>query len=85
MKIKHTKVYATKTELKKLISMAKKVEKMPMWGVTMEDTDRSVTRTLKESMKVQEHCHKIALKHGLPEISGYYGLCKDGEFIAIKE
>ena len=30
----------------------------------------------------QEICHEIALKHGLPEIKGYYGCdLKTGEFV----
>ncbi len=28
-------------------------------------------------------CHRLALKHGLPEIPGYYGIKKDGEFVRI--
>ena len=27
--------------------------------------------------------HTIALSHGLPEIQGYYGIKKDGEFVKI--
>lgn len=26
-------------------------------------------------------CHRLALKHGLPEIQGYYGITKKGEFV----
>ncbi len=26
-------------------------------------------------------CHRLALAHGLPEIQGYYGIMKDGEFV----
>jgi hypothetical protein len=26
-------------------------------------------------------CHELALKHGLPEIEGYYGITQDGEFV----
>lgn len=28
-------------------------------------------------------CHQFALKHGLPEISGYYGLDEDDEFVTV--
>lgn len=27
-------------------------------------------------------CHAYALAHGLPEIRGYYGIKRDGEFVA---
>ena len=26
-------------------------------------------------------CHEMALKHGLPEIQGYYGIRGSGEFV----
>lgn len=26
-------------------------------------------------------CHEIALRHGLPEIEGYYGILGNGEFV----
>ena len=26
-------------------------------------------------------CHALALKHGLPEITGYYGIDNDGQFV----
>ena len=32
-------------------------------------------------LKAQEKTHKFALKHGLPEIEGYYGLDSEGQFI----
>jgi hypothetical protein len=32
----------------------------------------------------QEAAHKAALKHGLPEIQGYYGVdLKTGEFVSV--
>lgn len=33
---------------------------------------------------LKEKCHKLALKHGLPEIPGFYGcdLSKNGEFVS---
>ena len=30
-----------------------------------------------------KECHRLALAHGLPEIVGYYGIKKDGEFVEI--
>jgi hypothetical protein len=29
----------------------------------------------------QEECHRMALTHGLPEITGFYGIKGDGEFV----
>ena len=31
----------------------------------------------------QKECHRLALKHGLPEITGYYGITNEGEFVEI--
>ena len=28
-------------------------------------------------------CHKLALDYGLPEITGYYGIDLDGEFVTV--
>lgn len=28
-------------------------------------------------------CHQLALDYGLPEIEGYYGIDKNGEFVTI--
>lgn len=30
---------------------------------------------------VTEECHACALKHGLPEIDGFYGITRAGEFV----
>lgn len=30
---------------------------------------------------IQKVCHAMALKHGLPEIQGYYGITYSGEFV----
>lgn len=31
----------------------------------------------------QKACHKLALYYGLPEITGYYGIDNDGEFVTV--
>jgi len=33
------------------------------------------------TVDARETCHKLALDYGLPEITGYYGLSNDGEFV----
>ena len=30
--------------------------------------------------RVSKRCHELALAHGLPEITGYYGITSSGEF-----
>ena len=29
----------------------------------------------------QKYCHSLALEHGLPEITGFYGMTQEGEFV----
>lgn len=33
--------------------------------------------------RAQQKCHELALAHGLPEISGFYGIDNDGEFVKM--
>ena len=35
------------------------------------------------TVDAQKACHKLALDYGLPEITGYYGIDNDGEFITV--
>jgi len=52
-----------------------------------EDFERLQAFTKKEWMPGQplaaKMCHQLALDYGLPEISGYYGIDVDGEFVTI--
>lgn len=33
------------------------------------------------TIDAKKACHALALKHGLPEFEGYYGVTHDGEFV----
>ena len=33
------------------------------------------------TIDARKMCHELALDYGLPEISGYYGITNDGEFV----
>ena len=37
-----------------------------------------------ERETAQQAVHRYALAHGLPEISGYYGMTPEGEFVKTK-
>ena len=74
-----TNVFATKEELETLISIARRGW-MP--------GDRMIVFSVQEGMNrdnstfdAKQACHQVALKHGLPEIVGYYGIKQDGEFV----
>ncbi len=33
------------------------------------------------TVDAEKACHQLALDYGLPEITGYYGITNDGEFV----
>ena len=67
--MKKTGVFATKEEVKMLEAMMKTPLIMLQCGPPSNPA---------------KECHKLALDHGLPEISGYYGIAlDDGEFLEV--
>ena len=75
----HTKVFATKDELNDLINLAQRgwtngeimIASSVMEGIRKDNA----------TIDAKIACHKLALAHGLPEIEGYYGINKEGEFL----
>jgi hypothetical protein len=63
--MKGTGVYATEEEMESLMTLVK-VSGMWIGGPPVNPAER---------------CHKYALAHGLPEITGFYGIKGDGEFV----
>ncbi len=43
--------------------------------------DHWAVETVDAWHNVKKQCHEIALSHGLPEITGFYGLSETGEFV----
>lgn len=77
MAIETTGVFATEEEKTELQALAQEAANTPVMTVRSDLPDfASVAweRTLKR-------CHEAALAHGLPEVTGFYGLAEDGEFI----
>jgi len=67
--MKYLGVYATKEEIQLLKDTAK--QPYIMVGNSLPETP-------------QEVCHSIALSHGLPGITGYYGCdLRTGEFVSM--
>lgn len=64
--MKKTSVFATKEEIESLKAMIN--APVLMFGETGPSSP-------------QEECHRLALKHGLPEITGRYGIVA-GEFVS---
>lgn len=75
----YTNVFATKEELEDLRSLASQGWRhgdIMMVSSVME----GITKDQK-TIDAQKTCHKLALSHGLPEITGYYGVTNNGEFV----
>ncbi len=74
-----TGVFASKEDTEKLFHLVQRGWKP---GETM--IVFSVGEGIKKdaaTVDAQKACHQLALDYGLPEITGYYGIKKDGEFV----
>ena len=81
--MKYLKVFASKSEKKRLLKMLKDAQSTPMIALTSEQalSGRDFASMAWDHLK--KETHKTALKHGLPEIRGYYGIdLKSGEFVS---
>ncbi len=74
--MKATGVFATKKEHNALVKKAQEARRAPMMLVGGTNISRSAMHS------VLMECHSLALKHGLPEFDGHYGISEDGEFLA---
>lgn len=74
-------VFATKEELADLRNLAI-VGWMPGGTPMISSALEEITKDQK-TIDVKKACHMLALSHGLPEITGYYGICEDGEFVSL--
>jgi len=81
--MKKTGVFATKEEIKELTKLATQARSTPVIAFSVKG---AMSGGMAGNMwKIaQERCHEIALKHGLPEIKGFYGLDQNGEFVATE-
>lgn len=73
----NTGVKCSAEELVELRNLANEAARTPAITLTSGTPDwasRALERCLKRT-------HEIALSHGLPEITGYYGITFDGEFV----
>jgi hypothetical protein len=77
--MKGTGVFATKEEIEELQHLAfrgwRPGDRMIVFSV-LEGINRD-----QATVDARKVCHQVALKHGLPEIEGYYGIKEDGEFV----
>lgn len=77
--MKNTGIFATEEEFETLKRIASQG-----WREGDRVMVFSVGEGIKKDQKTvdaKEACHAVALKHGLPEIEGYYGVSNEREFV----
>jgi hypothetical protein len=76
--VKGTGVYATKGELAAIIKAAAKIPPVIAIGIA---GPHSLDPFAEPRRRLWEKVHRAALRHGLPEIPGFYGIIPGGEFV----
>ena len=79
--MENTGTFATEDELQDLINLANRGWRDGQ--VVIVSSVMEGIRKDESTIDAQKACHKLALAHGLSEISGYYGIDKTGEFVKV--
>jgi len=79
--MKATGVFATAEEIAFLKEKAHVARTTPAFGLSSEQVLSGRDFASLAHLDASRACHALALKHGLPEISGYYGIDLSGEFV----
>jgi len=77
----YTKVFATEEEIEELTALLKKAQSTPSMALSTADALGGRDFASMAWIRLRKQLHACALKHGLPEIEGYYGMTMDGEFV----
>ncbi len=77
--MKATGVKASKDDVEKLFNLARRGW-MPGQTMIVFSVGEGIQRD-QATVDARKECHKLALAYGLPEISGYYGITEEGEFV----
>ncbi len=83
--MKNTGIFATEEELNKLKEMAETASRTPVIALSSEQALRGQDFASQAWERVRKECHAAALAHGLPEVTGFYGLTADGEFVEAED
>ena len=79
--MKNTGKFATREDTEKLVRLVTKGwrqgERMMVFSVG------EGIRKDQATVDAKKACHQLALDYGLPEIEGYYGMTRDGEFVLV--
>jgi len=80
-----TGIFATKKEKKLLQKELISAQNTPVIAFSSRHALEKGGLAGEAWQRLREHCHKIAIEHGLPEIKGFYGMDKNGEFVTALE
>jgi len=78
--MKGTGVFAKKEDLEKLTRLARQGW-MPGETMIVFSVGQGIHKD-QATIDAQKACHQLAIAYGLPEITGYYGIKADGEFLS---
>ncbi len=81
--MKKTGIFATKEEIEILQKELLQAQNTPVIAFSSEHALNKGGLAGEAWQELREHCHKIALKYGLPEIQGFYGMDEKGEFVTV--
>lgn len=81
--MKYTGIKATPEETAKAVELATRASNTPVIALSVAHGIERGGFAGEAWHDAQTYCHAMALKHGLPEIPGFYGMTKDGEFVQM--
>lgn len=81
--MKSTGIFATAEEVEQVQSAAKHAANTPVIAFSSRHALEEGGLSGQAWKSAKELCHQLALEHGLPEITGYYGMKPDGEFVSV--
>ncbi len=81
--MKNLGIFATKEERDRCFEAANRASHTPVIAFSSKHALEEGGLSGQAWKSAKELCHEFALVHGLPEIVGYYGMTKDGEFVTV--
>ena len=81
--MKKTGVKVTQEDFDKLVELVKKDQHLKQGISIVSEKKGKVMYKDEASDAARIEVHKMALFYGLPEITGYYGINRDREFVTI--
>ena len=79
--MKRTGVFATEEELADLKKLATEAASTPVMALSVGHGLSTGGFAGEAHTRAKKAAHECALAHGLPEITGYYGVMATGEFV----